>query len=143
QQALSEPRVPALEVLQDVKDLRAPLALCYRSLHECGMGVIADGALLDCLRRVAAFGLFLWRLDIRQDASRHRAALDEITHYLGLGGYGVWDEEARLAFLQRELDNPRPLLPPDYQASADTEEVLATCRVVAQAPAQALGSYVI
>ena len=84
------------EVLQDCAELRRPLELCYRSLHACGMGVIADGALLDCLRRLAVFGLFLVRLDIRQDAARHAAALAEITDYLGLGDYQQWDEQKRL-----------------------------------------------
>ena len=58
--------------------------------------MIADGALLDCLRRLAVFGLFLVRLDIRQDAARHAAALAEITDYLGLGDYQQWDEQKRL-----------------------------------------------
>ncbi|MCY0661601.1 phosphoenolpyruvate carboxylase, partial [Klebsiella pneumoniae] len=71
------------------------------------------------------------------------AAMSEITDYLGLGRYAEWDEEARLSFLQRELDNRRPLLPNDYRPSADTAEVLATCREVAAAPAASLGSYVI
>lgn len=131
------------QVLHDNRELWQPLELCYRSLHACGMGVIADGALLDTLRRAAAFGLFLVRLDIRQDAARHAAALGEITDYLGLGDYQTWDEQQRLDFLQAELNNRRPLLPPHYQASEDTAEVLATCRVVAAAPAASLGSYVI
>ncbi len=131
------------EVLQDNRELREPLELCYRSLHARNMGVIADGALLDTLRRAAAFGLFLARLDIRQDSARHVAALAEITDYLGLGHYDKWDEEQRLDFLQRELDNRRPLLPPHFKPSAETAEVLATCRVAAQAPGASLGSYVI
>ena len=45
--------------------------------------------------------------------------------------------------MQRELDNPRPLLPVHFSGSPETMEVLATCRVVAQAPAASLGSYVI
>lgn len=130
-------------VLRDNRELRQPLELCYRSLHACGMGVIADGALLDTLRRAAAFGLFLVRLDIRQDSARHSAALSEITDYLGLGQYEQWDEGQRLDFLQRELDSRRPLLPPHFQPSAETAEVLATCRVAAQAAAESLGSYVI
>ena len=130
-------------VLQDNQELLEPLQLCYHSLHECGMGVIADGPLLDCLRRAATFGLFLVRLDVRQDSTRHAAALTEITDYLGLGRYADWDEEQRLSFLQRELGNRRPLLPGDYRPSADTAEVLATCREVAVAPAASLGSYVI
>ncbi|HAQ73703.1 MAG TPA: phosphoenolpyruvate carboxylase, partial [Pseudomonas sp.] len=39
------------QVLHDNRELWQPLELCYRSLHACGMGVIADGALLDTLRR--------------------------------------------------------------------------------------------
>ena len=141
--SLREPQPVPPEVLQDNAQLREPLELCYHSLHECGMGVIADGPLLDCLRRAATFGLFLVRLDIRQDAARHAAALNEITDYLGLGRYADWDEEQRIEFLQRELDSRRPLLPPHHQPSGETAEVLETCRVVAQSPAAALGSYVI
>jgi phosphoenolpyruvate carboxylase len=107
------------------------------------MGSIANGPLLDSLRRAATFGLFLLRLDVRQDASRHTAALSEITHYLGLGRYAEWDEDARIAFLLRELENRRPLLPAYCEPSADTAEVLATCREIAAAPAASLGSYVI
>ena len=143
EEALKAEVAPGAEVLQCNQELLEPLQLCYQSLHECGMGVIADGAVLDCLRRASAFGLFLLRLDIRQESSGHAAALDEITRHLGLGSYLQWDEAARIAFLLRELDNPRPLLAPQFQASADTAEVLATCRVVAAAPAASLGSYVI
>ncbi|WAB92609.1 phosphoenolpyruvate carboxylase [Pseudomonas citronellolis] len=143
QRALNEDEVAPEAVLQDNRELLAPLELCHRSLHACGMGVIADGALLDSLRRAATFGLFLTRLDIRQDSGRHAAALSEITEYLGLGRYQEWDESVRQEFLLEELGNHRPLLPADYQASADTAEVLATCRVAAAAPAASLGSYVI
>jgi phosphoenolpyruvate carboxylase len=131
------------EVLDDNRQLYEPLHLCFQSLHDCGMGVIADGPLLDCLRRAVTFGLFLVRLDVRQDSSRHTAAMSEITDYLGLGRYADWDEEARITFLLRELSNRRPLLPAHFRASEDTAEVLATCREVAAAPAASLGSYVI
>ncbi|MBV2132822.1 phosphoenolpyruvate carboxylase [Pseudomonas sp. MAP12] len=141
--ALRDGRAPDALVLQDNGELLEPLLLCYDSLSACGMDSIADGPLLDSLRRAHTFGLFLVRLDIRQDASRHVAALDEITTYLGLGRYAEWDEGQRLVFLQRELANPRPLLPAHCRPSADTAEVLATCRVAAQTPAAALGSYVI
>lgn len=134
---------PGSEVLQDNRELLEPLQLCYRSLHDCGMGVIADGALLDTLRRAATFGLFLARLDVRQDSTRHARAMSEITDYLGLGNYAEWDESVRQEFLLEELASRRPLLPANYEPSPETAEVLATCRVVAQAPAASLGSYVI
>lgn len=131
------------DVLQHNRDLLEPLELCYQSLHECGMGVIADGPLLDCLRRAVTFGLFLVRLDVRQDSSRHTAAMTEITDYLGLGRYEDWNEEMRISFLMKELANRRPLLPGYFKPSADTAEVLNTCKEVAAAPAASLGSYVI
>ncbi|AKS06032.1 phosphoenolpyruvate carboxylase [Pseudomonas trivialis] len=141
--ALSSSTPAPAEVLQNNRDLLEPLELCYQSLHECGMGVIADGPLLDCLRRAVTFGLFLVRLDVRQDSSRHSAAMTEITDYLGLGRYEDWDEEARISFLMKELANRRPLLPSYFKPSADTAEVLNTCKEVAAAPAASLGSYVI
>ncbi|WP_338746281.1 phosphoenolpyruvate carboxylase [Pseudomonas putida] len=141
--ALTSSQPASAEVLVDNRDLIAPLELCYQSLHECGMGVIAEGPLLDCLRRAVTFGLFLGRLDVRQDAARHRDALTEITDYLGLGRYADWDEDRRIEFLQAELKNRRPLLPAHFKPQADTAEVLATCREVAAAPAASLGSYVI
>ncbi|WP_313713444.1 phosphoenolpyruvate carboxylase [Pseudomonas sp.] len=143
QVALTSSQPPSAEVLVDNRDLIAPLELCYQSLHECGMGVIADGPLLDSLRRAVTFGLFLGRLDVRQDASRHCDALAEITDYLGLGSYADWDEERRIEFLQAELKNRRPLLPAHFKPQAETAEVLATCREIAAAPGASLGSYVI
>ncbi|MEN4825135.1 phosphoenolpyruvate carboxylase [Pseudomonas sp. P39-UII1] len=141
--SLASNQPASADVLVDNRDLIAPLELCYQSLHECGMGVIADGPLLDTLRRAVTFGLFLGRLDVRQDAARHRDALSEITDYLGLGNYADWDEDKRIAFLQAELKNRRPLLPAHFTPQADTAEVLATCREVAAAPGASLGSYVI
>jgi phosphoenolpyruvate carboxylase len=141
--ALSSSTPAPAEVLQNNRELLEPLELCYQSLHECGMGVIADGPLLDCLRRAVTFGLFLVRLDVRQDSSRHSAAMTEITDYLGLGRYEDWDEDARISFLMKELTNRRPLLPGYFKPSADTAEVLNTCKEIAAAPAASLGSYVI
>ena len=64
---------------ESIDELIEPIALCYRSLVETGQQVIADGRLADLLRRTAAFGLTLVRLDVRQHAERHTAAIDAIT----------------------------------------------------------------
>ena len=42
-------------------------------------GIIADGRLLDLLRRVYCFGTSLMKLDLRQQKQRHTEALDAIT----------------------------------------------------------------
>ena len=67
---------------------------------------------------LAAFGLTLARLDIRQESDRHTAALDTVTRALGLGAYAEWTEEDRQQFLMRELGGRRPLVPPNLQAVA-------------------------
>lgn len=114
--------------LRTESQLWDPLYACYQSLHECGMGVIADGSLLDALRRVKAFGVHLVRLDIRQESSRHAEALSELTRYLGIGDYNQWSEQDKLAFLTNELSSKRPLLPLDWQPSESVKEVLETCK---------------
>ncbi|MBV1786910.1 phosphoenolpyruvate carboxylase [Marinobacterium sp. D7] len=135
------PEVP-LPVMQP-EQLLAPLQLCHRSLIECGMAGIAAGKLEDLIRRVACFGLTMVRLDIRQNADRHAAVLDELTGFYGLGRYTQWSETDKQAFLLRELNSRRPLLPRQWTPSAEVQEVLDTCRVVADADPSALGSYVI
>lgn len=130
-------------VLGSLDALRQPLEDCYASLVEQGMELIANGPLLDTLRRVNAFGLGLVRLDIRQDAGRHADVLAELTEYLQLGRYGDWNEEQRCRFLIEELSNRRPLLPPAWEPSPEVAEVLDTCRIVASQPSELLGSYVI
>ena len=130
-------------VLTEAAQLFEPLQCCYQSLLDCGMEIIANGALLDLLRRVQCFDVHLLKLDIRQDSARHTAALTDITRWLGVGDYSEWDEPRRREFLLQELQNQRPLLPIDWEGEADTMEVLATCKVVATEPPSALGAYVI
>ncbi|MEH6636078.1 MAG: phosphoenolpyruvate carboxylase [Halioglobus sp.] len=132
-----------LEILHSCEQLWQPLYACYQSLVECGMELIANGALLDLLRKVRCFGTHLVQHDIRQDSARHTQVLSELTTYLGLGDYAGWDESARQAFLLQELSSRRPLIPQDWQPGAEVREVLDTCAVVALQPPEALGAYVI
>lgn len=125
------------------KQLLEPLLLCHQSLLDCGMAVIANGRLLDTIRRAYAFGLTLLKLDIRQDAGRHAQVFAELTQHLGLGDYSAWDESARQAFLLAELANRRPLFPKNWQPSDDVQEVLDTCDIVARHGSEALSTYVI
>ncbi|MDC5849238.1 phosphoenolpyruvate carboxylase [Vibrio europaeus] len=129
--------------LQRVEQLWQPLYACYQSLHECGMGIIADGSLLDTLRRIKAFGVHLVRLDVRQESTRHSDVLSELTRYLGIGDYDQWSEQDKVAFLTNELASKRPLLPRDWQPSEAVKEVLDTCKIVAAQPREAFGAYVI
>ncbi|WP_415883709.1 phosphoenolpyruvate carboxylase [Neptuniibacter sp. QD34_54] len=125
------------------EELLEPLMLCYRSLQECGMGIIAENALEDIIRRIACFGLTLVKLDIRQSSDRHAQVFEELSQFYGLGSYSGWTEEGRQSFLLKELQSKRPLFPNEWVPSDEVQEVLDTCQVVATADKSALGSYVI
>jgi len=133
------------DVLTSQAQLLAPLELMYRSLVTVGDRVLANGTLLDLLRRVRTFGICLAKMDIRQESDRHSEAIDAITRALGLGRYLEWDEEARIAWLSAELVSPRPLIPDAGTLAADerVKEVLATFALLATLPPECLGAYCI
>ncbi|WP_338852374.1 phosphoenolpyruvate carboxylase [Alteromonas macleodii] len=124
-------------------ELIEPLMLCYQSLLDCGMQVVANGLLLDTIRRARVFGIHLLRLDVRQDSERHADVFSELTRYLGLGDYAQWSEADKQAFLLRELGSKRPLFPAQWDASDDVKEVLETCKVIAKHSKHGFGIYII
>jgi phosphoenolpyruvate carboxylase len=134
---------PPRDAYLDAASLAAPLRLCYDSLVETGDAIIAGGRLSDLLRRLAAFGVVLARLDIRQESGRHSSAVDAVTRALGLGSYAEWDEDRRLAFLVQELENPRPLIPADLQCDDDIRDTLDTFAAIARIHPESLGAYVV
>ncbi len=128
-------------------EILEPLQLIHDSLVECGMEGIAEGSLATIIRRVSCFGMTLLRLDFRQDSERHCDAISEITDHLGITVNGVsykdWSEEDKQAFLLDEIQNLRPLIPDDFPASPDAQEVLDTFKVLSQQPPSVLGAYII
>lgn len=128
-------------------ELLKPLNIMYQSLIETGFELVADGLLVDIIRRVHSFGLTLVPLDIREESTKHTMALDAVTRWLGIGSYAEWDETARLAWLQSELSNKRPLFPPSSIGELGFPEsvvgTLQTFQATAELEPEALGAYVI
>ena len=131
------------EQFDTAADLAEPLLLCHRSLHATGNGIIADGRLVDILRRLAAFGVTLVRLDVRQEAERHTEAIDAITRALGLGEYACWPEPRRVDFLTNVLAQGRKLMPQRVPASPRVAEVFDTFRMMSAIHPESLGAYII
>jgi phosphoenolpyruvate carboxylase len=130
-------------VYAGAEELLDPLMAVWRSLHETGAERVANGALLDLIRRVHAFGLALVRLDVRQDARRHRDAIDAIVRARGEGEFSEWPESRRLTVLKDALADADAWIPSDFEASPEVAEVLDTCAVIAGESSQWLGSYVV
>lgn len=45
---------------------------------------MAEGRLLDLIRRMYCFGVSLMKMDVRQESHRHSEAIDSITRYTQL-----------------------------------------------------------
>ena len=133
--------------LLDVADLAEPLRLCHQSLVATGNALIAGGRLTDILRRIAAFGLTLAPLDLRQEAARHAEAVAWIARAWNLGSYEDASEHERVAMLTRELAGGTRTfadLPTGDGGPPDTvRDVLETFRTAAALPPESLGAYVI
>jgi phosphoenolpyruvate carboxylase len=128
-------------------ELLEPLQLCRRSLQETGADIVAEGRLLDVIRRVACFGLSLVRLDLRQHAQRHAEALSAITQHLGLGSYVEWNEAERRAFLNRAWQDEGRMIKKALESKAQftdaVRDVVETFQAAATLPEGSLGAYVI
>ncbi|KAL7486793.1 hypothetical protein ACHAW6_012388 [Cyclotella cf. meneghiniana] len=145
----------ALEGWEDVEpiiksdDLMTPMRIIYDSLVQTGFELVADGLVSDIIRRIAVFGMTLVPLDIREESTKHTMALDAITRYLGMGSYKEWDEEARLNWLQSELNNKRPLFrirdieQNILRLDPDVKKTLMVFKIASELDPESLGAYVI
>lgn len=135
-----------VELIRSYKQLQKPLEVCYRSLCENKLDLIANGILLDTLRRLACFGVTLTKLDLRQESTRHTEALEEIIAYIlpHENKYSKWTEEEKQEFLVDELISKRPLIPHRHKWSAETQEILNTFEIIAETNSEeALSTYII
>jgi len=93
--------------------LIADLKLMHESLSDNRGRLVADGPLGRIIRRVAAFGLGLATLDVREHAARHHLLLASLYERVGEldRPYGDLTPDERTSLLADELESPRPLAP--------------------------------
>ena len=139
--------LPDVEPFTSTAELMEPLRIMYNSLCETGFELVADGLLIDIIRRLSVFGLSMVPLDIREESTKHTLALDALTRWLGIGSYKEWTEDARVAWLTSELSNQRPLFPTsDLENLGLDEGAVQTLRIFQMASGlrpSDLGAYVI
>ena len=111
-----------------VDEFRNDLELVQDSLE--GTGLSCE-ALQHLISQAQIFAFCLASLDIRQESTRHSAALDELSQYLQLAvPYGAMDEGQRVQWLLSELQTRRPLVPVGTQWSEQTQETLNVFRML-------------
>ncbi|MFI6350582.1 phosphoenolpyruvate carboxylase [Streptomyces sp. NPDC050560] len=114
-------------------ELLHDLTLIQTSLREHRGGLVADGRMNRVVRTLAAFGLQLATLDVREHADAHHHALGQLFDRLGEESWRYADmpRENRTKLLARELRSRRPLAPtpaPLDAAGAKTLGVFHTVR---------------
>ena len=133
----------------DGRAVLADLDVMRHSLLANRGQLVADGSLARLMRTVAAFGLQLGTLDIREHAEAHHVALAAAFDRLGEldRPYRRLDRDERRQLLSRELTSRRPLLGPTAVLDGPAAAAVAVFEVVREAldryGPDALESYVI
>ena len=141
----AQPKLTGVAPYLSAPELAEPLELCFRSLVAAGNELLASGRLTDILRRVTTFGVTLGRLDLRQEAQRHTAAVDWIAQAAGLGAYAALGEPERQRFLIHHLMAGDVRVDDLHRTASDdtVQDVIDTFRVAARIHPESLGAYVI
>jgi phosphoenolpyruvate carboxylase len=130
-------------LVQSVSEIINPLKVVYNSLCEVKCKAIADGSVLDILRRAYSFGLNLARLDIRQESKRHLKLMRSICKHLGLGDFEKWPENEKIAFLSKEFKSKRSLISKNISFDKEDKETWSTFKMISKLPRECLGAYII
>ena len=143
-----EPHRPGRDYRDDA-ELMEDLLLLHESVLTHQGALIAGGDLRRLVRTVAASGLTLATLDVREHAEKHHHAVGQLIDRLGTLDvpYAELDRTARWKLLSEELTVNRPLSqqpPPIDEDGARTAEVFGVIREsIAALGGRAIESYII
>lgn len=124
------PHVPGHDYA-DGAQLLDDLGVLHDSLMASTGKLAATGMVADTIRSVAAFGLHLATMDVREHAHAHHVALGELCDRLrdpstDQPAYAELDADARTRLLVHELRSRRPLAPQDVRLSDAARRTLDT-----------------
>lgn len=134
---------------RDDAELMDDLLLLHESVEKFQGRLIAGGDLRRLVRTVAASGLTLATLDVREHAEKHHHAVGQLLDRLGTleAPYAELDRSARTKVLSEELTVHRPLSqqpPPIDEDGRTTAEVFSVIRESLDALGErAIESYII
>ncbi|HEX8547851.1 MAG TPA: phosphoenolpyruvate carboxylase, partial [Cytophagaceae bacterium] len=115
-------------------ELIADLLILSDALTVFGAKTIAFADVRDVMRIVQTFGFHLAHLDIRQNSKFHDNAICQLMETALLDGsqFLTWSEEDRLAFINKELESPRPFTQPKIKLGPEADAVVSCYKVVSE-----------
>ncbi|MFJ6571969.1 phosphoenolpyruvate carboxylase [Streptomyces sp. NPDC091292] len=116
-------------------ELLRDLTLIQTSLRQHRGALFADGRMNRTIRTLAAFGLQLATMDVREHADAHHHALGQLFDRLGEESWRYADmpREYRTKLLAKELRSRRPLAPTPAPLDAAGEKTLGVFHTVGRA----------
>ena len=114
------------------KQLVDDLKLLQSALLQYGARTTAFDEVVTVIRVVQTFGFHLAAVDIRQNSAFHDKAIDQLLQASQSAetGFPSWDEDRRLAFLNRELESARPFTTAKTKLELEAQTVMDCLRVV-------------
>ena len=131
------------KLLKSKEEILQPLRIVRESLEQNDSKNIANGDLLDLMRRAKCFGINLARLDIRQESSRHSETISEFVKKKYKSNYLDWNEDKKLKFLISKIKKKQNILKNFNFRNKENIEVWSTFKILAEEPSECLGAYVI
>ena len=115
----------------DANEYIADLQLMYNSLNENKGGLIADLRILPLIYKAKTFKFHLLALDIRQNASLLRRAIEEILEYAEVQqNFASLPEEEKIKILTEQFLISRPLIKSEEVFQDETRQVLQEFAVI-------------
>ena len=130
-------------LVNSINEIIEPLKVVYDSLCQVKSKSIADGSVLDLLRRANTFGLNLARIDIRQEASRHTKLVNRIYRNRKNIDFSNLSENKKISFLVKSLNSKRSLINKKILLNKEDKETWETFKLLAKTPKECLGAYII
>ena len=130
-------------LVNSIHEIIDPLLVVYNSLCKAKSKSIADGYILDLLRRANSFGINLAKVDIRQEASRHTRLVSKIYNNLNKKKFFNLKEEEKISFLIKSLKSKKSLINKKTFSNREDKETWETFKLLARTPKECLGAYII
>jgi phosphoenolpyruvate carboxylase len=131
------------KLVRSINEIIVPLNDVYNSLCYVKCKAIADGSVLDLLRRAYSFGINLVKVDIRQESSVHQKLMRSICINLGLGDFQKWSEREKIYFLSKQFKSKHKLISKNITLNKEDNETWSTFKLLSKLPKECLGAYVI